>query len=837
MFARLRDLSIKRKLTLIITLTSALALTLACAGFVLQDVATFREDLVENTSALATIIGQNTVAALTFNDPVAATDALGTLGSQPHVVNAVLYTADGRPFAHYRRAGAAAELPASQAIADVALFGPNRLQLARVVRINGESLGLLWLSTDLGALTGRLHRYYAIAAALLLAATLAAFVLSAGFQRVISRPLTELVGLARQVSAQKDYSVRAVPRGRDEIGVALEGFNAMLEQIQTRDAALQAARDDLEHRVQERTRELQRQIGERLAAEKALQQQLTRISLLNQITTAISSRQDLDSIAQIVLAEIEAHLPADFGSLSLHDPVAGTLAVAAMRRRGVTTAPLTEALAPRGPLATALTGLENCRVGEQVYWPDTARVSSALAGQFAAAGLGSVVAVPLMLERRLFGVLVVARREPDAFAGGESEFLRVLGEQVALAGAQARLYTELQCAYTELRQSQQTVMQQERLRALGQMASGIAHDINNTLSPIVAFADILLVQEETLTADGRRQLGYILTAGEDIGKIVQRLREFSRPRASHEKHTIVDLNALLRQVAELTRPRWRDMPQARGVDLRLQTDLAAGLPPVAGLEAELREAVINLVLNAVDAMPAGGTLTLRTRVFYGGVAAEISDSGVGMDEETKKRCFEPFFSTKGQLGTGLGLAMVYGVMERHQGRIEVDSAPGAGTTMRLVFPGRPAGEAAVASPAVRAGGPPRLRLLCIDDEPSLRVVMKQLLEFDGHAVETADGGAGGLELLRQAAAAGRPFDIVITDLGMPNMDGRQVALAVKRESPRTGVVLLTGWGTIIQDNEGLPPGVDVVLGKPPRRQELIDTLTRVAANRPPAAPV
>ena len=255
------------------------------------------------------------------------------------------------------------------------------------------------------------------------------------------------------------------------------------------------------------------------------------------------------------------------------------------------------------------------------------------------------------------------------------------------------------------------------------------------------------------------------------------------------------MNRLAAQVVDLTRPRWRDIPQERGVVVEVRTDFEASLPDIAGNDSELREAITNLVLNAVEAMPAGGTITLHTfshcRDGAGGgapthVILEVRDTGMGMNEETRRRCLEPFFTTKGQRGTGLGLAMVYGVAERHEGKIEIESAVGSGTTFRLVFPIQrlhPSEGEPIVQPPPRM---PSLRILCIDDEPLLRAMLREILEKSGHTVQVADGGEAGIAAFRSARPE-KPFEVVITDLGMPRVDGRQVAALLKKESPKTPV--------------------------------------------------
>ena len=401
------------------------------------------------------------------------------------------------------------------------------------------------------------------------------------------------------------------------------------------------------------------------------------------------------------------------------------------------------------------------------------------------------------------------------------------------------LRTDLQKAYEELRQTQHSVVQQERLRALGQMASGIAHDINNALSPIVAFSELILKKAESLDDNSRKNLKHIRTSAEDIAHIVTRMSEFYRRRDDNEHLRFVNLNQLAQQVVELTSPRWRDIPLGQGIVIQVQKDFAENLPELYANESDVREALTNVLLNAVDAMPKGGEIKLVTRCIplqtnggtdktSGHIVLEIRDTGIGMDEKTKQRCLEPFFSTKrSRGGAGLGLAMVYGMMERHDGSIQIESELGKGTTVRLIFPVRaPATAKADPKPLPQQVSP--LRVLCIDDEPLLRELMKELLEYSKHIVETADSGEAGLKRFEGARTEGKPFDLVITDLGMPHLDGRQVAERIKTQSPNTPVVLLTGWGAML-DDKGQGSHIDAVVSKPPRLNDLNETLARVTA--------
>jgi signal transduction histidine kinase/CheY-like chemotaxis protein len=406
--------------------------------------------------------------------------------------------------------------------------------------------------------------------------------------------------------------------------------------------------------------------------------------------------------------------------------------------------------------------------------------------------------------------------------------LKQLSEHVALASHQSQLYGALQQAYEDLRQTQQGAMQQERLRALGQMASGIAHDINNAITPIAIYTESLLENEPSLSARARNNLEIIGRAIGDVAQTVARMGEFSRQREPQLALTPVNLNQLVQQVLDLTRARWSDMPQQRGIVIRLETDLPADLPAIMGVEGEIREALINLIFNGVDAMPEGGTLTLRTKVVETSpgsfplrhVHVEVADTGVGMDEDTRRRCLEPFFTTKGERGTGLGLAMVYGMVKRHSADIEIESVAGKGTTLRLMFALPAAPTAGSAGPGRTPAIPSRLRILVVDDDPLLIKSLRDTLETDGHLVVATNGGQAGIDAFHEAMKRNEPFAVVITDLGMPYVDGRKVASAVKAASPATPVILLTGWGQRLVAEGEVPSHVNRVLSKPPKLHDL-----------------
>ncbi len=579
-------------------------------------------------------------------------------------------------------------------------------------------------------------------------------------------------------------------------------------------------------------------VTERRLAERKVQAQLARLALLNQITRATGERQDLPSIFQVVVRSLEDHLPLDFCSVCLYDSASHELVVGRVGAQSLRFA--TElGMLPDARVPIDENGLSRCVRGILVYEPDVTATPFPFPQRLARGGLRAFVAAPLLMESKVFGLVLAARTQAESFSSAECEFLKQVSEHVALAAHQAQLHTALQQAYDELRQTQQAILQQERLRALGQMASGIAHDINNAISPVALYTESLLETDKTLSPRARDYLGTIQHAIDDVAQTVARMREFYRQREPQMQLAPVNLNRLVQQVLDLTRARWNDMPQQRGVMIELRTKLAETLPNIAGVESEIREALTNLVFNAVDAMPVGGRLTLATRVEpppqsdgSARVIVEVSDTGVGMDEDTRRRCLEPFFTTKGERGTGLGLAMVYGAVQRHSADIEIDSEPGRGTTMRLVFAAA-LESVRTAEPAAEQPLPPKLKILAVDDDPILIRALQDTLAVDGHRILAASGGQEGIDLFRRERAAGEPFDVVITDLGMPYVDGRRVASAIKETEITTPVIMLTGWGQRLVADGEVPPHVDQVLGKPPKLRELRETLVRWCGKREP----
>jgi signal transduction histidine kinase/DNA-binding response OmpR family regulator len=400
--------------------------------------------------------------------------------------------------------------------------------------------------------------------------------------------------------------------------------------------------------------------------------------------------------------------------------------------------------------------------------------------------------------------------------------------QVGEVVGRVEVYTDI----TESRRLYTQLLNSEKLRAIGEMASGVAHDFNNLLASIVGQTELLHPDDQPPTT--RQAIATIRQAALDGARMVRNLQGLARPRVETPS-TAADLNETVQLAVEMARPRWAGaaLHGHGAIEVRLDLADSATLARVAIDPAELREVLLNLLFNAADAMPDGGRIEIATRPGRKPSTADVvvRDTGHGMPERIRARIFEPFFSTKGPKGSGLGLAVAYSIITRRGGGIEVESRIGEGTTFTLALPhvpiapitpttgGQPAKRAESSLPraAKDAASLQGARILVADDEPGLVAIVRQLMERSGAQITTADGGKAALEALQNPRTK---FDVVITDLDMPDVDGWAVASAVRTHKPGTHVVMLTGWAGEIAPEDFKARGVDVVLAKPCSRAEL-----------------
>jgi len=434
----------------------------------------------------------------------------------------------------------------------------------------------------------------------------------------------------------------------------------------------------------------------------------------------------------------------------------------------------------------------------------------------------SLLVVPLFQREAVIGVITLVRIGPDRrpFVEEDLELATLFAAPGSAAIANARMYEQMKVAYDELRATQSQLVQSAKLNALGEMAGGVAHDFNNILAAILGRTQLLLRGAEDPAVS--RQLHVIEQAALDGASTVRRVQEFTRLRQDEHFETL-DINQVLRDVVEFTRPAWMTNAKQRGVtvEVRLFPDARQ---PVAGNASELREVFTNLILNALDAMPWGGLILVTSQDVEGGVVVRVRDTGVGMNADTQARVFDPFFTTKPVKGTGLGLSVAYGIVTRHHGIITVDSQPGLGTEFAIRFrSSRVEPPALPETPAQVDDEYPPLRILVVDDEEPVLEVLADMLRHRGQTVRVAKGGEAGLtEFQRWGPQA------VFSDLGMPEVNGWDVARRVKSQAPETPVVLVTGWGSQLEGGSAQARGVDLIMAKPFSMEDVDRTLRQVA---------
>jgi signal transduction histidine kinase/HAMP domain-containing protein len=567
------------------------------------------------------------------------------------------------------------------------------------------------------------------------------------------------------------------------------------------------------------------------------QERTLQLEVVTRVTQEVSTRDvshELPGILRTIIHQIRRVVPCDYAALALYNDDDDTFSFETVYdfavRDWADLPPGKRLPADGSSWQTA------CRTGTAMIQSELVRSSFAYDRGLAAGGLRSGVVVPIIGASRAIGTLDFASREPGAYGQTQVSTLRELSHYLGTALHNARLSQEREDTAAKLARTQEHLNLVDKVRAVGQLASGVAHDFNNLLAGILGNAQLLMFEAQT--PDQREMLGVIERAAKDGAETVRRLQGFAR--MEHDSPmTEVRLDMLARDAIDITRPRWRDVAQSRGASIEVVRQLQA-VTPLAGRPAELREVLTNLIINAVDALPKGGKIMVNTyddkaagdpssSSGQGGVSyvvAEVADSGTGMPPEVRARIFDPFFTTKGEQGTGLGLAVSLGIIQSHGGQIEVESEPGRGTRFIIRLPVRTAAQAAKATRQTRALIIPPSHILFVENEAMIRDATVRLLTRWGHQVAQASNGAEALQTF-----APDTFDLVISDLGMPDMNGWDLLGEIKRRDSRVPTVLITGWGRQYSDEEVKERGVDFVIEKPFDQDALREILAAALGGR------
>jgi signal transduction histidine kinase len=534
---------------------------------------------------------------------------------------------------------------------------------------------------------------------------------------------------------------------------------------------------------------------------------LAELSVLYELSRAVTGQLDTAQLVEAVDREVARVLDVHNLAVFLYDPGdrelevalrewAGTREPDLPRRRPLGVGLASAVVTRRAPLRTTDYAAACAREG-------VTPVPESL-------GFPHWLGVPMIVGDEVLGALTLSTAS-RAFTEADERLLTNIASLTALALRSARLYEERSAAYRELTLAQGHMVRTEKLRALGEMAAGVAHDFNNLLAVVVGRAELLLRRAQT--PELARGLETIRQAALDGAQTVRRIQEFTRTRRIRPFRR-VDLLDVVREVVEMTRPRWKDEAQSRGVSYEVTIE-GGPVAWVAGRPEELREVFTNLLANALEAMPAGGRLAFGLDVDGDAVVVAVRDTGGGMSPETARRVFEPFFTTKGPQGSGLGLSVVWGIVTRHGGTVEVDSRPGEGSTFTVRLPvAQSLPEPPLGSARTRPVRP--ARVLVVDDEAGVRDVLRDLLGGEGYTVLDAPDGRAGLALCET-----EPVDLVLSDVSMPGMSGWEVAEACHARFPNVPVGLITGWGDRLDANEMARHGVRFVVAKPFEAAEVL----------------
>ena len=607
---------------------------------------------------------------------------------------------------------------------------------------------------------------------------LAAVVVSILGFMVFRKMVDQIAQLAQGFLAPSDVKPDALRRRDRGSTGAVPGLGEVTEIGQVRDAFYHML-DDLRGSTQR------------------LEDLVFKLGTLNEMVELAARIPKIQDLLGLVLQSTMRAVRATVGSIMILDRDRTVLKLAASRGIPDDVVPAVEVKVGEGVAGKVV------EMGEPVLVDDIAsdpRFNKTNDPQY---GNGSFICMPIRVGDRVIGVINMAKRRdpagsethrPPPFSSTDLQFLNALMTYIGYAVDNSRLLEEaqssasqLQNVVDDLKSTQGQLVRGETLRAMGQLSSGMAHHLNNLFAVILGRVELMMgkVQE----AGVRRSLEIIQRTAQDGAEVVRRVQRFSRVQPVSD--VAVDLNQLMQEVVDLTRPRWHDEAQLRGS--RIEVTVEAGIiAAAAGEPAPLREVLMNLLLNAADAITQGGRITLKTWAKDDRVYCSVTDTGAGMPEEVRRRALEPFFTTKGPKATGLGLSVAYGTVQRYGGTLTVESTEGQGTAVEISLP-TASKAAAVAKTSALAQKAPALplRILVIDDELQVRSTLAEMLEEQGHSVTQAPGGREGLSFLESNREL---VDVVISDLGMPDMTGWDVAAAIQERWPGLPVGLITGWG-------------------------------------------
>jgi two-component system sensor histidine kinase/response regulator len=768
-----RTTSIRQRLTRIVLVTCAVAISIACLIFAAYDVTEFRRETAADLATVAQMTGANATAALTFTDAKSARETLGSLSAKTHIVEACIYARDGSVFAKYSRNGPNPNFTPPQALADSDSFDSGYLFLFRQIRLDGESIGTIYLKSDLEEFTARERRYAGITVLVILISFITAYFLASRLQRSISGPIVELTRAAFAVSVQKDYSIRATKTSEDEIGFLFDRFNEMLSQIQQRDAAIESARGELEVRVEERTRELQKEVTERTQAERELRDSEARLQALVSSIDEIVFELDAEGIYKNIWTSNDALL-----------------------------------MRPRKELLGK-------HLGEFIA-EEKAKPFLDIFKRVLATGEGE--SVEYMLPVQSGEVWFLARVTPIPTPGGVCQTICLTSRDIT---KRKQAEKEMVCA----REAAESAS-----RAKSEFLANMSHEIRTPMNGIIGMTELVLDTE--LTTEQKEYLGMVKSSAHSLLTLLNDILDFSKIEAG--MLGIEESEFALRQnLGETLKTLGL---RAHEKHLELAWRVAADVPDqLVGDLGRLRQVLVNLVGNSIKFTERGEVVVEAEKETEEGgrvvLHFRVRDTGIGIPPDKQKVIFEAFTQADGSTtrkygGTGLGLTITKRLVELMGGNIWVESELGHGSafhfTTRFGISSSPVEPNELLDPeALRSSS-----ILVVDDNQTNRIILMEMLKAWGVRGRAVNGGEAALQALEEDFSNGHPFSLIISDMQMPEMDGFSFIEAVRKNPhfKEVQVLILSSSAQRGEKERSRQLGVTAHLTKPVQPSELLDAL-------------
>jgi len=776
MFHHFKNASLQSKQTIVIMLTCMTALLLACAAFVTMEVRTYRAELVRNIDRLAEMIGNAAAASLDFNDPHNASQMLNVLRAEPHVTFAAIYTPQAKVFAEYRGQGLSEDFAAPSLQAEGHTFKAKQLLLYREIRSKGDAVGYVFIQCSLAGLATKLIRYGVVVLVIVVVVLLATYLLSTRVQRLVSAPILRLSEAARIVATEKNYQLCVPRESNDEIGQLIDSFNEMLVQVQNHETALKKAHDDLEQRVEDRTRELREENAERNRAQLALRESEERY---RQMATSAS---DLLYIVHPATNSVDW-----YGQI---DKALGY---------------------EEGEFERTMASWER-----SLHPDDADRVVNA----YTHAGEEEV---PFVLEYRV-------RRKDGGYVHWSDRGRPIYegnGHLVKFVGACTDI-TERKRREAELQRAEDIA--EAASEAQSEFLANMSHEIRTPMNGVIGMTALAL--ETPLNADQRSLLNTVQESAETLLSIINEVLDFSKIEA--RKLHLEPIPFSLRELLEDTFSTLALRAHQKGLELAFH--LPSAVPDgIIGDAGRIRQVITNLIGNAVKFTERGEVILRVALESSAGdsllLRFSVSDTGIGIGKEKQDLIFEAFTqadssTTRNYGGTGLGLTICQRIVSMMDGRIWVESEPGRGSTFHFTATVQ---KQSVPARTNDSGGFQGLSVLVVDDNATNQSILREMLlnwQMDPTVVGTAEGALNAIE---EAIARKAQFSVILLDATIPVFDGFALAesLQLGGVSMRTVVMMLSSAAQIEDADRCRALGIGASVTKPAKQSDIMDAILSV----------